>query len=48
MVYALRIRKASFLVGEEDVFISDRGGVVDVDRCISSTDRFESTDPRNR
>ena len=44
MVCALRNREETPLIRNEDVFISDRGGGVDIDRCTCSTARFESAD----
>jgi len=40
--------KDDILVGEGGVFVPDRGGGVDVDRCGSSTVRYESVDSYNR
>jgi len=47
MICALRIRKATLLLGERSVFIPDIGGGKDIDRYRSSTVQFKYADPRN-
>jgi len=47
VVCALRIQEATSFSLEEDVFIPDRGGRVDVDKCRFLTVRFESANPCN-
>ena len=38
----------SFFVGERGKFVSDRDSEVNVNKCRSSTVRFDSADPCNR